>query len=44
MRRDIATNYNRLLMEVQLYAEDGMNIMIKHNWFESPPKAVRHKN
>ncbi|WP_121612919.1 DUF3231 family protein [Mesobacillus foraminis] len=43
MRRDIAAAYNRLLMEIQLYAEDGMNIMIKHKWLESPPKAVRHK-
>jgi hypothetical protein len=39
-RRDLNTLYNRLLLEIQLYGEDGANIMIKHGWLESPPKAT----
>ncbi|KHF42011.1 DUF3231 family protein [Halalkalibacter okhensis] len=38
-RRDLAAMYNRFLAEVQLYSEDGANIMIKNRWLESPPKA-----
>jgi hypothetical protein len=42
-RRDIAVAYARLLSEVGLYAEDGMNIMIDHNWMEKPPQAIDRK-
>ena len=38
-RGDISTMYNRLSLEVQLYAEDGANIMIKKGWLEQPPMA-----
>lgn len=38
-RRNLATAYNRLLLEIQLLAEDGVNIMIENGWLESPPKA-----
>jgi hypothetical protein len=38
-RADISTMYNRLSLEVQLYAEDGANIMIKNGWLEQPPMA-----
>ncbi|GAM12495.1 hypothetical protein SAMD00020551_0630 [Mesobacillus selenatarsenatis SF-1] len=31
--------YNRLSVEVQMYSEDGANIMIKNGWFEQPPMA-----
>jgi hypothetical protein len=39
-RRDIAADYSRLLAEVGLYAEDGAQILIKHNWMERPPHAA----
>ncbi|WP_099364214.1 DUF3231 family protein [Fredinandcohnia onubensis] len=38
-RADLSTMYNRLSLEVQLYAEDGANIMIKNGWLEQPPMA-----
>jgi hypothetical protein len=49
-RGDISAMYNRLSLEVQMYAEDGANIMIKNGWMEQPPMAsdrdelVREKN
>lgn len=39
-RRDIAADYTRLLGEVGLYAEDGMNLLIKNGWLERPPHAA----
>ena len=38
-RGDLSTMYNRLSLEVQMYAEDGANIMIKNRWLEQPPMA-----
>ncbi|WP_102348790.1 DUF3231 family protein [Bacillus sp. Marseille-P3661] len=38
-RGDISAMYNRLSLEIQLYAEDGANIMIKNGWLEQPPMA-----
>ncbi|WP_442598697.1 DUF3231 family protein [Neobacillus sp. D3-1R] len=49
-RADINAMYNRLSLEIQLYAEDGANIMIKNGWLEQPPMAsdrdelIRKKN
>ncbi len=49
-RGDISTMYNRLSLEVQMYSEDGANIMIKNGWLEQPPMAsdrdelIRKKN
>lgn len=37
MRTDLAIDYSRLLPEVLKFSEDGMNIMIRNNWFERPP-------
>jgi hypothetical protein len=39
-RRDIGVMYNRISTEVQLYGEDGANIMIKHGWLEEEPKSA----
>lgn len=39
-RVDIGVMYNRLSVEVQLYSEDGANIMIKNGWMEQPPLAA----
>jgi hypothetical protein len=38
-RGDIVSMYNRLSTEVQLYSEDGANILIKNGWMEQPPMA-----
>jgi hypothetical protein len=38
-RGDLSTMYNRLSLELQMYAEDGANIMIKNRWLEQPPMA-----
>ncbi|MEH7234622.1 DUF3231 family protein [Bacillus sp. JJ1562] len=49
-RGDITVMYNRLSLEVQMYSEDGANIMIKNGWLEQPPmasdrdKLIRKKN
>ncbi|MBM7692476.1 hypothetical protein JOC77_001906 [Peribacillus deserti] len=38
MRRDFGALYNRLIAEIQLYGEDGAQIMIHNGWLESPPQ------
>ena len=38
-RKDLGSKYASLIPEVALYAEDGVNIMIKHGWLEEPPQA-----
>ncbi|HWO75183.1 MAG TPA: DUF3231 family protein [Bacillus sp. (in: firmicutes)] len=39
-RRDIGTKYADLTRDILLYAEDGVNIMIKNGWLEEPPRAL----
>ncbi|MDQ0159857.1 DUF3231 family protein [Alkalibacillus salilacus] len=39
-RRDLVVQYDRLLHEILLYAEDGAELMIKHGWLEEPPRAL----
>lgn len=39
-RIDLGVMYNRLSMEIQLYSEDGSNILIKNKWLEEPPMAA----
>ncbi|MCM3571417.1 DUF3231 family protein [Neobacillus mesonae] len=39
-RRDIGTMYSKFLVDIQLFVEDGANIMIDQNWMEQPPEAV----
>jgi hypothetical protein len=39
MRKDLATQYLRLMGEILQYAEDGANIMINNGWLERPPEA-----
>jgi hypothetical protein len=43
-RADIGIMYSRLSMEVQLYSEDGANIMINNGWMEQPPLAADRGN
>lgn len=39
-RRDLVTQYMRLMGEVGKYAEDAMNIMIDNGWMEEPPQSA----
>jgi len=38
-RRDINLLYARTLMNIGLFVDDGMNILIDKGWTEAPPKA-----
>lgn len=39
LRGDIIAMYNRLSLEIQMFSEDGANIMIRNGWMEQPPIA-----
>jgi hypothetical protein len=39
-RMDLGVMYNRLSVEIQLYSEDGSNILINNKWLEQPPMAL----
>ncbi|SET40005.1 Protein of unknown function [Oceanobacillus limi] len=43
VRRDIATQYARLIGEIALFSEDGANIMIKNEWMEQPPRMINRE-
>ncbi|MGM8216451.1 DUF3231 family protein [Bacillaceae bacterium W0354] len=43
LRTDIATSYVRLTAENAKYAKEGVNILIKNEWFEQPPQIPDHK-
>ncbi|MEC2073260.1 DUF3231 family protein [Alkalihalophilus marmarensis] len=43
-RMDLGAMYNKMLMDVQLYAEEGANLMIKNKWLEQPPLAFDRKD
>ena len=38
-RRDINLLYLRTLMNIGLFVDDGMNILIDKGWLEAPPEA-----
>ncbi|KAA0549479.1 DUF3231 family protein [Bacillus sp. BGMRC 2118] len=38
-RRDLAAQYARLITEIALYAEDGINLLIEKGWIEEPPSV-----
>ncbi|MFC7063118.1 DUF3231 family protein [Halobacillus seohaensis] len=42
LRRDLSTHYARLMVEIGLFAEDGINLMIENGWFEEPPRTINH--
>jgi hypothetical protein len=42
-RRDIASDYARLSLEIGNYAADGDKMMIEHGWLEEPPQAPDRK-
>lgn len=39
MRYDLVFTYQRLSVEIALFAKDGLEIMISNNWMEEPPQA-----
>ncbi|MGG0451731.1 DUF3231 family protein [Priestia megaterium] len=43
-RADLGVMYNKMSLQVQLYSENGANIMIKNKWLEQPPLAPDRKN
>ena len=43
-RHDIGVTYQRLILEIIHFSDDGADIMIDHSWIEQPPIAVNRKN
>lgn len=43
-RKDLAATYARLIAEIGLLAEDGINLLIKNEWMEQPPLATNHED
>ncbi|RIW35339.1 DUF3231 family protein [Bacillus salacetis] len=40
MRKDIAMLYERLILNLGRFADEGTKIMIKNGWFEKPPQTL----
>jgi hypothetical protein len=40
MRKDIALLYERLILNLGRFADEGTKIMIKNGWFEKPPQTL----
>ncbi|WP_158634008.1 DUF3231 family protein [Radiobacillus deserti] len=40
MRHDLTAKYLKMMKDIGLFAEDGINLMIKNKWFERPPHAM----
>lgn len=43
LRKDLATNYAKMITEIGILAEDGMNLLIEKEWMEQPPLATNHQ-
>ncbi|MBM6617849.1 DUF3231 family protein [Bacillus suaedaesalsae] len=41
-RRDLAEKYAKMIAEIGILAEDGMNLLIEKEWLEQPPLATNH--
>ncbi|MGZ9869440.1 DUF3231 family protein [Priestia endophytica] len=41
-RRDLATNYAKMITDIAVLAEDGVNLLIENEWMEQPPLATDH--
>ncbi|TKD72226.1 DUF3231 family protein [Pseudalkalibacillus hwajinpoensis] len=41
-RRDLSAAYFRMITEIGVIAEDGVNILIDNGWMEQPPTATDH--
>jgi hypothetical protein len=42
-RSDLGAEYSQLFIELGGAAKDGIDIMIKHGWFEEPPQIAEHR-
>ncbi|WP_281886313.1 DUF3231 family protein [Paenibacillus sp. YYML68] len=42
-RKDLAADYAKMIAEIGLLAEDGMNLLIENGWMEQPPLATDHE-
>lgn len=43
-RRDLTADYPRMINEIALIAEDGINLLIETGWMEQPPSATDHES
>jgi hypothetical protein len=43
-RRDLAANYAKMIADIGLLAEDGMNLLTENEWMEQPPLATDHND
>ncbi|MGD6965394.1 DUF3231 family protein [Rossellomorea vietnamensis] len=43
MRKDIALLYERLLIGLGKYADEGAKLMIRQGWFEKPPQTLNRE-
>jgi hypothetical protein len=39
-RRDLGAMYSRLIVQMEVFAEDGINLLIENGWLEEAPGAV----
>jgi hypothetical protein len=39
-RRDLGAMYSRLIVQMEIFAEDGINLLIENGWLEQAPGAV----
>jgi hypothetical protein len=37
---DFSITFTRLAAQIALFPEEGANLLIKHGWFEEPPKSI----
>ncbi|WP_078596515.1 DUF3231 family protein [Evansella clarkii] len=42
-RRDLSVNYAKMIAEIGVLAEDGVNLLIDKEWLEEPPLATDHE-
>jgi Protein of unknown function (DUF3231) len=43
-RRDLSADYAKMIAEIGMLAEDGMNLLIENEWMEQPPLATDHED
>ncbi|WP_096153924.1 DUF3231 family protein [Bacillus sp. FJAT-45066] len=42
-RLDLSAHYAKMIAEIGILAEDGMNLLIDNEWMEQPPMATDHE-
>lgn len=43
-RKDLSVDFAKMIAEIGLLAEDGMNLLIENEWMEQPPLATDHED